>query len=730
MTNTQQAALDPSAEALPTFDVIPLSPAVRRAVDELGFTHPTPVQRACFEPAAAGRDMVVQARTGTGKTAAFGLPIVDRLVNTDSTATQILVLSPTRELALQISRQLEQLAAHKGLRVAAIYGGAAMQPQIDALRAGVHVVVGTPGRVLDHLERGTLQVDSIRTLVLDESDEMLSMGFMPQITAVLEQLPPKRQILLFSATVPPAVRRIAESRLRDPEFITLSGDHVGALSIQHYAYTVHGDKASELIQIIEIENPESAIVFCNTRDQTKRIASALQKRGFAADWLNADLSQSDRERVMQHTRESKLRFLVCTDVAARGIDISHLTHVINADFPESTENYVHRTGRTGRAGRTGTAISLIAPQDIGNLYMLRLTYKIFPIARELPSQREIETRREADLLEFLAAAFPRPQLSEDEIKLARRVLASEDAVTILAGLLRDHLGARPHSSEHAAEARREKVPAVPAPQKSRDSEPRRGRDGRRSEGHRSDERRSDDARRSDARRDESRRDHGADESRRDHGADPSREERRPAEHRSEERHSEERRTDDAREEDRAPAEGESSEKRDKKRKKKRKKRDGERREAHDREDRGESERDGADDAAPKDSSDRSDEGRAPRSSEASEPRLGEGLETISARELLRSDETIERIFVDVGRRDGAYREDFLEALEDRGFDVEDVRYVKIKDTHSFVGVPAELVDQALSSLDGATIAGCSARAERARRSSNSGDGASRGSSDD
>jgi len=422
----------------PTFEALPLSAEIRRAVDELGFIHPTPVQLAVFQPAVAGRDLVVQARTGTGKTAAFGLPIVDRLVDPRVNKPQVLVLAPTRELALQISREIGSLTKHKPVSCVAIYGGAAMQPQVDALRAGAQIIVGTPGRVLDHFERGTLERKSLKILVLDESDEMLSMGFLPQITRIMEQLPRERQTLLFSATLPPDVRRIADSRLEDPLFITLSGDHVGALSIQHFVYRSRGAKPDELVQVIQAENPESAIVFCNTRDQTKRIASALKRAGYAADWLNADLAQNDREKVMHATRQGKLRFLVATDVAARGIDISHLTHVINADFPESTENYVHRTGRTGRAGRTGTAISLIAPQDVGNLYMLRLTYKIFPVERELPSLRELSSRREADLVARLSEeleGFVRPE----DLSLARRVMQSDAAETIVAGLLRERL---------------------------------------------------------------------------------------------------------------------------------------------------------------------------------------------------------------------------------------------------------------------------------------------------
>jgi ATP-dependent RNA helicase DeaD len=454
----------PETEAPPpTFDALPLSSELRRAIDELGYTHPTPVQRAVFEPAVRGLDLVVQARTGTGKTAAFAMPLIDSLVKRSVSAVQALILCPTRELALQVNREIEALGKHRGTRSTAVYGGAPMPRQVEAIQNGAQIVVGTPGRVLDHLRRGTLDPSTIRTFVLDESDEMLSMGFLPQITEILGFLPPARQTLLFSATLPADIRRVAETRLKNPEFLTLSGDHIGALEIEHTIYLSRGDKLSELMQVIEVENPESAIVFCNTRDETKRVANALQQQGFAADWLNADLAQNDREKVMAATRNSEIRFLVCTDVAARGIDISHLTHVINFDFPESAENYVHRTGRTGRAGRTGKAIALIEPGDIGNLYLMRLTYKVKPVERQLPSAREMKTRAESDLLRLFVEAFEKRQTHPDDLALARRLLSHEQAETVIAGLLRDHLGARPEAPEEATAARRAKAPRPAEP---------------------------------------------------------------------------------------------------------------------------------------------------------------------------------------------------------------------------------------------------------------------------
>lgn len=459
---TPQAA---PAATEPTFDVLPLSPEVRRALDAMGYTHPTPVQRAVFESAAEGRSLVVQARTGTGKTAAFGLPLVDRLVRPAVKAVQALVLCPTRELALQVSREVEQIGQFRDTKVVAIYGGASMSKQVDAIRAGAQIVAGTPGRVLDHLRQGTLDPSQIRVLVLDEADEMLSMGFARELNAILETLPKSRQGLFFSATIPPDIERLANNNLRDAEIVTLSSDQVGALQISHFVYVMRdGDKVSQLVRILEVEDPESAVIFCNTRDETQRAAEALKARGFDADWLNGDLPQPDRERVMTATKQGRLRFLVATDVAARGIDISHLTHVINLDFPESAEQYVHRTGRTGRAGRTGTAISIIGPKDIGNLYLLRLTYKIRPIERQLPSAGEIKTRAEMDVVQLFVDAFATRAVHPDDLALARRVLTHDDAERIIAGLLRDHLGARGGDvATEAAEARRSRNPPPEPP---------------------------------------------------------------------------------------------------------------------------------------------------------------------------------------------------------------------------------------------------------------------------
>jgi ATP-dependent RNA helicase DeaD len=432
-----------------------------RALDEIGYSDPTPVQAATYPLAITGRDIIVQARTGTGKTAAFGIPLVDKLITTDR-YVQALVLAPTRELAVQSQREIARLGQYRGLHTVAIYGGAPMGKQIEELQSGAQIVSGTPGRVLDHLRRGTLEPSRMRVLILDEMDEMLSMGFAKELNAILEMIPPreKRQTMCFSATVDGEVRRHAERHMREPEMVSLSSDAVSAEQITHFAYMVTGrDRAADLVRVLEVEDPESALIFCNMRSETERVATTLQQAGFNADWLNGDLPQRDRERIMEDTRKGKLRYLVATDVAARGIDISHLTHVINYTFPESAAVYVHRTGRTGRAGRTGCAISLVGPEELGRLYYLRLEYKISPVERSLPTTGELKTRAEIDRVALLATAYVDPPVATD-LAVARRLLTHPDVERILGGLLHTFFGTRDDVDEEAAAARRTRKPDV------------------------------------------------------------------------------------------------------------------------------------------------------------------------------------------------------------------------------------------------------------------------------
>ena len=440
-------------EGAQTFEELGLSDEVLTALGEMGWETPTPVQRDSYPLAIAGHDIIVQSRTGTGKTGAFGIPLVDKLISKEGNE-QALILAPTRELALQSASEIEKLGAHRDVDTVAVYGGASMERQVRALEKGARVISGTPGRVLDHLNRGTIKASRLRILVLDEADEMLSMGFAKELNAIIEKLPKERQTLLFSATVDRAIKRVAEKHMRDPEFLGLSGDHVGALGIEHFVYMVSGvGRVANLITVLETEDPESALIFCNTKAETEEVSSALQRAGFNAEWLNGDRPQREREEVLGRVRREEIRFLVATDVAARGIDVSHLTHVINFSLPGNVEQYVHRTGRTGRAGRTGTAISLVGPTELGILYYLRLQYRIFPVERTLPSEGEQRTRHEADRIAMIEAAYPNPP-SERELALVRRFMTHANAERMLAGLLGAFFGEETEDVDKVAAAKR------------------------------------------------------------------------------------------------------------------------------------------------------------------------------------------------------------------------------------------------------------------------------------
>ena len=453
-----------------TFEALGLHDDVLKAVAELGWETPTPVQRDSFPLVVEGKDVIVQSRTGTGKTGAFGLPLVDRIISVDGDE-QALILAPTRELALQSAREIEKLGAHRSIDTVAVYGGASMERQVSALKKGARVISGTPGRVLDHLNRRTIDASRLRILVLDEADEMLSMGFAKELNAIIEKLPKERQTLLFSATVDRAIKRVAEKHMREPVFLGLSGDHVGALGIEHFVYMLSGmGRVGNLISILEIEDPESALIFCNTKAETEEVSAALKRAGFNAEWLNGDRPQREREQVLAKTRRNEVRFLVATDVAARGIDVSHLTHVINFHLPENVEQYVHRTGRTGRAGRTGTAISLVGPNELGILYYLRLQYRIFPVERSLPSEGEAQTRREADRIAMIDLAYPHPP-DEQGLALARRLMTHPDAERMLSGLLSAFFDTGSDNPDELASARRRRGKPATVPPEPPDSDP-------------------------------------------------------------------------------------------------------------------------------------------------------------------------------------------------------------------------------------------------------------------
>jgi ATP-dependent RNA helicase DeaD len=371
------------------FDDLALSPPLRRALAERGYLHPTPVQAQAFDPVMQGKDLIVRSKTGTGKTAAFGLPLLEKMDPEDK-AVRALVLCPTRELAMQVAAELSDLGKYKGIRVAAIYGGASMKEQEDALEAGSPIVVGTPGRVYDHIRRKNLKLGGCRHAVLDEADEMLNQGFYEEVTRILDQLPKDRQVLLFSATVPPEIQNLIRQYTTSPEMLMLSGDVLTVDHIHHVRYDVSDDypKPRNLIYVLEMEEPDNSIVFCNTRDDTALVTAVLNRNGFDAELLNGDLPQKERERVMAKVKRGEVAFMVATDIAARGIDISELSHVINYSLPEDPAVYLHRVGRTGRIGKKGTALNLVSGRELGTLTTLEKKYGIVFEKRQMPSPDE------------------------------------------------------------------------------------------------------------------------------------------------------------------------------------------------------------------------------------------------------------------------------------------------------------------------------------------------------
>ena len=387
------------------FTELGLSAPLLAAIEEVGYEAPTAIQARTIPALLAGRDVIGQAQTGTGKTAAFALPILQSL-DVDNAEVQALVLTPTRELAIQVAEAIHTYAKRMGaLRVLPVYGGQPMQQQIRRLRAGVHIVVGTPGRVMDHLRRGTLAFDALETVVLDEADEMLRMGFIDDVEWILGQMPGARQLALFSATMPREIRRIAERHLRDPERVEIEHATVTvAETEQRYLNVTERQKADALTRVLEVEAPEAALVFVRTKTGAAELAERLQARGYAAEAMHGDMTQAQREQTIRRLRAGQVETVIATDVAARGLDVERITHVVNYDVPWDAQSYVHRIGRTGRAGRAGTAILFVTPRETRLLETIeRFTgQRITPM--RMPSAADVAARRASLFKEQLRAA--------------------------------------------------------------------------------------------------------------------------------------------------------------------------------------------------------------------------------------------------------------------------------------------------------------------------------------
>ncbi|ANJ25770.1 DEAD/DEAH box helicase [Agromyces aureus] len=396
----------PAEPAAISFADLGLDGAVLKALSDVGYETPSAIQAATIPTLLAGRDVVGLAQTGTGKTAAFALPILARLDESQKTP-QALVLAPTRELALQVCEAFEKYASRmRGVHILPVYGGQGYGVQLSALRRGVHIVVGTPGRIMDHLEKGTLDLSQLKYLVLDEADEMLKMGFAEDVETILADTPADKQVALFSATMPSAIRRISKQYLNDPEEITVKTKTTTSATItQRYLVVAHQQKIDALTRILEVENFEGMIVFVRTKSVTEEIAEKLRARGYSAAAINGDIAQAQRERTVNQLKSGKLDILVATDVAARGLDVERISHVVNFDIPTDTESYVHRIGRTGRAGRSGDAISFATPRERRLISAIEKATRQELTQMQLPSVDDVNVTRLSRFDDSITAAL-------------------------------------------------------------------------------------------------------------------------------------------------------------------------------------------------------------------------------------------------------------------------------------------------------------------------------------
>lgn len=383
------------------FEDFRLSQETLRAISEIGFEEPTPIQIVAIPPIMSGKDFVGQAQTGTGKTAAFAIPIVERCRR--GRKPSAIILEPTRELAVQVAQEMHKIGRYKKISVLPVYGGTSIERQIKTLQRGVNIIVGTPGRVIDLINRRILSLSEITIVVLDEADEMLDMGFLDDIETILRETPAERQTLLFSATIPPQIMNIARRHMRDPEKIQVNAKDLVIPEIRQLFYEVGQEtRIDALSRLLDVEDPERAIVFCHTKREVDDVAAKLSQLGFNAGAIHGDFTQPKRDEVMRKFRAGTLDILVATDVAARGLDIKNVSHVINYGIPQNSDSYVHRIGRTGRAGKSGIAITLITPREYKHLRLIERTAKTVIDRKKLPSRAEVQKAQEGNISREIA----------------------------------------------------------------------------------------------------------------------------------------------------------------------------------------------------------------------------------------------------------------------------------------------------------------------------------------
>ena len=419
-----------------TFEDLGLTGALLTSLKEVGYEVPSPIQVATIPDLLAGRDVIAQAQTGSGKTAAFGLPIIESIDPRDR-HVQALVLCPTRELAIQVAEALHKYGKHKEVQTLPIYGGQAYERQFRGLQRGVQIVVGTPGRVMDHMRRGSLSLEFARYFVLDEADEMLDMGFIDDVDWILGQVPGDRQMSLFSATMPPRIADLARTHMKDPARITVRGKEVTVSTITQSAYEVpRSRKVDVLNRILDAEGPQSAMIFCRTKNGVDELGEALLARGYAVETLHGDLSQAQRDRVMRRFRSGQAEILIATDVAARGLDIPDVSHVINFDIPESTEAYVHRVGRTGRAGKAGEAVTLVSPRELRWLRQIERATKGKIDLRRLPTLADVADRRREAMKTLISDTLRDESNYEPYLEVVEQLAEDQDMSAIAAAVLK------------------------------------------------------------------------------------------------------------------------------------------------------------------------------------------------------------------------------------------------------------------------------------------------------
>ncbi len=417
------------------FSSLNLRDEIMQAITELGYSEPTPIQSGMIPLMLTGVDVVGQAQTGTGKTAAFALPILNNFVKQKN--PQALILAPTRELALQVADSMTEYGKYLNLRVLAVYGGQPYGPQINSLQRGADIVVGTPGRLIDLLDRKVLFLNGIKTVVLDEADEMLNMGFVEDVERILSETPAERQTALFSATMPARIRKLADRFMRDPQTVAVKRSTLTAAAIEQRYYLVHeSHKTNALTRLFEIEPIHSALIFTRTRAETSTLANELVVRGIPAEAISGDLDQQARERVLGRFRANQLKVLVATDVAARGLDIDDISHVFNYHLPDDAEVYVHRIGRTGRAGKTGVAITLLSPREKRRMREVEALTKQPVKQMELPTPEDIAKHRETQVVEKLKVWLGRGRYKRELEMVQELIDAGHDVMNIAAAAIK------------------------------------------------------------------------------------------------------------------------------------------------------------------------------------------------------------------------------------------------------------------------------------------------------